>query len=128
MCFAETTRNRGRAKMLLPSLIVLILLAQSAWAQQKGWEAEWSATLAAAKKEGKVVVANSPDPAMRDISASFKSRFGITVEHLSAGASRIAGRLRSELQAGINTVGGGLSGVQTRPHVLCRDRMLDRRN
>ena len=111
--------------MLLPSLIVLILLAQSAWAQQKGWEAEWSATLAAAKKEGKVVVANSPDPAMRDISASFQSRFGITVEHLSAGASRIAGRLRSELQAGINTVDVVLSGVQTIANVLYRDKMLD---
>ena len=40
--------------MLLASLIVLVLLAQSAWAQQKGWEAEWSATLAVAKKEGKL--------------------------------------------------------------------------
>src|SRR5262245_62736097 len=103
--------------MLLACLIVLVLLAQSAWAQQKGWEAEWNAILAAAKKEGKVVVANSPDPAMRDISASFQSRFGITVEHLSAGASRIAGRLRSELQAGINTV-----------DVVLRDRKSTRLN
>jgi hypothetical protein len=45
-------------------------------------------TLAAAKKEGKVVVANSPDPAMRDISASAKRnpRFS---RH-AAGAYRLA--------------------------------------
>jgi len=111
--------------MFLAALMMLLLLVQPAWAQQKGWEKEWNETLTAAKKEGKVVVANSPDPAMRDISAKFQARFGITVEHLSAGASRIAGRLRSELQAGINTVDVVLSGVQTIANVLHRERMLD---
>ena len=111
--------------MLRAALILFVLLVHPVWAQQKGWEAEWNETLAAARKEGKVVVANSPDPAMREISARFQARFGITVEHLSAGASRIAGRLRSELQAGVNTVDVVLSGVQTIANVLYRDKMLD---
>jgi|SoiMetStandDraft_2_1073263.scaffolds.fasta_scaffold01988_2 iron(III) transport system substrate-binding protein len=111
--------------MFLAALIILVLFVHPAWAQQKGWETEWNETLAAAKKEGKVVVANSPDPAMRDIFARFQARFGITGEHLSAGASRIAGRLRSELQAGINTVDVVMSGVQTIANVLHREKMLD---
>jgi iron(III) transport system substrate-binding protein len=111
--------------MFLKALIILVLLVHPAWAQQKGWQSEWNDMLAAAKKEGKVVVANSPDPAMRDITATFQARFGITVEHLSAGASRIAGRLRSELQAGINTVDVVMSGVQTIANVLYREKMLD---
>jgi iron(III) transport system substrate-binding protein len=112
--------------MLFAAVIVVVtLVSQPAWAQQRGWEKEWNDALAAAKKEGKVVVANSPDPAMRDISARFKARFGITVEHLAAGSSQIAGRLRSERQAGVNTVDVVLSGVQTVANVLHQERMLD---
>src|SRR4030095_13039293 len=96
--------------MLRATLILFVLLVHPVWAQQKGWEAEWNETLAAARKEGKVVVANSPAPAMRDISARFQARFGITVEHLSAGASRIAGRLRPAVQAGVHNADAGFCG------------------
>src|SRR5204862_3028460 len=44
-------------------------------------EPSWEQTLAAAKKEGSVVVVGSPDPVMRsDIIPKFTARFGIPVE------------------------------------------------
>jgi iron(III) transport system substrate-binding protein len=111
--------------MFFAAIIVLTMFVSAASAQQKGWEAEWNETVSAAKKEGRVVVATSPDPAMRDISARFKSRFGITVEHLAGSSSQLAGRLRSERQAGINTVDVFLSGIQTVANVLYQEKMLD---
>ena len=38
--------------MMLRAMFLLLLLATTAFAQQKGWEKEWNETLAAAKKEG----------------------------------------------------------------------------
>jgi hypothetical protein len=89
--------------MFFSLLLFIVTLSSPVWAQQKGWEKEWNETLSAAKKEGKVVVADSPDPAMREISAKFKERFGITVEHIFA-TSQLAARLNSEQQAGVYTV------------------------
>ena len=50
---------------------ILTLLAVLAWvapvlAQTKASDKEWNAMIDAAKKEGKVVVAGSPDPVMRN--------------------------------------------------------------
>jgi iron(III) transport system substrate-binding protein len=80
---------------------------------------------AGAKKEGKVVVATSPDPVMREIAAKFKARFGITLEHLAGSSSQLAARLETERQAGINSVDVFLGGVQTVANVLYPEKMLD---
>ncbi|MGH9429409.1 MAG: ABC transporter substrate-binding protein, partial [Terriglobia bacterium] len=105
--------------------LLLTLVTPSAWGQDKGWEKEWNETLAAAKKEGKVVVANSPDPVMREIVARFKARFGITVEHLAGRATELAARLRAERHAGVYTVDVFLGGIQTIATILHREKMLD---
>jgi len=110
---------------MLVGILLLVFLTLPAWAQDSGWEKEWQETLAAAKKEGKVVVANSPDPVMREISARFKARFGITVEHIAARAGQLAARLSSERQAGLHTVDLFLGGVQTIAQSLHREKMLD---
>ncbi|HWP58115.1 MAG TPA: extracellular solute-binding protein [Candidatus Acidoferrales bacterium] len=89
------------------------------------WEKEWKETLAKAKQEGKVVVATSPDPIMREISARFKERFGIAVEHLAGRSSQLASRLRSERQAGVYTVDVFMGGIQTVATILYREKMLD---
>src|SRR5713226_2153228 len=92
----------------------LALLAAPAWAQGKGWVKEWNAPLAAAKKEGSVVVAGSPDPVMRgEIIPKFMSRFGIPVEFIAGRSSQIVARVATERSAGIYSIDVYLSGPDT---------------
>jgi iron(III) transport system substrate-binding protein len=105
--------------------IFLVVLLGQVYAQQKGWEKEWNEAMAGGKKEGKVVVATSPDPVMREIAAKFKARFGITLEHLAGSSSQLAARLETERLAGINSVDVFLVGVQTVANVLYPEKMLD---
>jgi iron(III) transport system substrate-binding protein len=111
--------------MALTVMILLVGLLGPVYAQQKGWEKEWNEAMAGAKKDGKVVVATSPDPVMREIAAKFKSRFGITLEHLAGSSNQLAARLETERQAGIHSVDVFLGGVQTVANVLHSEKMLD---
>jgi ABC-type Fe3+ transport system substrate-binding protein len=106
-------------------LIALLIVPGMLHAQQKGWEKEWNDALEGAKKEGKIVVATSPDPVMREIGAKFKARFGITLEHLAGGSGKLADRLGTERRAGIYSVDVFLGGVQTVANVLYAEKMLD---
>jgi iron(III) transport system substrate-binding protein len=97
-----------------------------AGAQQKDWEKDWSQTLAAAKKEGSVVVVGSPDPVMRgEIIPKFQARYGIPVEFLAGRSSEVAARLRTERAAGIYAVDVFLSGPDTTATVFYPEKMLD---
>src|SRR5499425_3397582 len=93
-----------RIRMAFAVMILLLMAFGVAHAQQKGWGKEWNDATVGARKEGRVVVATSPDPVMREIAAKFKARFGITLEHLAGSSSQLAARLESERQAGINSV------------------------
>src|SRR6266446_10068078 len=105
-------------------MIALLIVPHSVYGQPKGWEKEWTDALEGAKKEGKLVVATSPDPVMREIAAKFKARYGITVEHLAGSSTQLAARLETERQAGINSVDVFLGGVQTVANVLYAQKML----
>lgn len=106
----------------LLTLICILLYSSVAVAQDKGWEQ----TLAAAKKEGSVVVVGSPDPVMRsDIIPKFTARYGIPVEFLAGRSSEIALRLRTERGAGIYSVDLFLSGPDTTATVYYPEKMLD---
>jgi iron(III) transport system substrate-binding protein len=106
----------------LLSLIGLLLSAAAAGAQDKGREQ----TLAAAKKEGSVVVVGSPDPVMRsDIIPKFTARYGIPVEFLAGRSSEIAQRLRTERGAGIYSIDVFLSGPDTTATVYYPEKMID---
>ncbi|HKA32872.1 MAG TPA: extracellular solute-binding protein [Candidatus Binatia bacterium] len=108
--------------MRLLSLLCLLVCSSAAVAQDKGWEQ----TLAAAKKEGSVVVVGSPDPVMRsDIIPKFTARYGIPVEFLAGRSSEIAQRLRTERGAGIYSVDVFLSGPDTTATVYYAEKMLD---
>ena len=111
--------------MALALMMLLFMALDPVYAQQKGWEKEWNDAMAGAKKEGKVVVATSPDPVMREIATKFKARFGITLEHLAGSSSQLASRLESERQAGINSVDVFIGGIQTVANVLYQEKMLD---
>ena len=55
----------------------------------------WEKLVADAKKEGKVVIIAPSDPQVREqIPATFKARYGITVEYLGGRSSDMAARLR----------------------------------
>lgn len=93
-----------------------------AWGQDKNW----NQTLAAAKKEGLVVVVGSPDPVMRgDIIPKFQARYGLPVEFLAGRSSEIVARIRTERAAGIYSVDVFLSGPDTTATVLYSEKMLD---
>jgi iron(III) transport system substrate-binding protein len=95
-------------------------------AQTKASEKEWNAVVDAAKKEGKVVVAGSPDPVMRnEIIPKFKERYGIGIEFLAGRSSEITARVKTERASGIYSVDVYLAGPDTTATVLHADKMID---
>ncbi|HSQ11495.1 MAG TPA: hypothetical protein VLM90_00685, partial [Candidatus Deferrimicrobium sp.] len=98
----------------------------NAWAQAKAGEKEWAAVIEAAKKEGKVVVAGSPDPVMRnDIIPKFTARFGIAVEFVAGRSSQIVSRVETERASGIFSIDIFLAGPDTSANELYNDKMID---
>jgi len=95
-------------------LVLVGLLAAAACAGEKeaspaltlaptgkaAWEEEWSRTVEAAKKEGKVVVAGQSGSDRRQaLSEGFEKQYGITVEYVGDGTT-LAERIRTERAAG----------------------------
>jgi len=107
-------------------LILVLLVAGSLQAQEKNWEKEWNAALAAARKEGKVVVTGSPDAVMRqEIIPKFTSRYGIPVEYIAGRSSQIVSRVQTERSAGIYTFDLFMGGVSTAALVSYPEKLLD---
>lgn len=96
---------------LLPFCVLSFSLVGGA-AEQKGWEKEWTEVLAAARKEGKVVVEGTPDAeTRREIPAKFQAKFGIAVEYMASRGGEVAAKLRAERHAGLRTIDVFLSGM-----------------
>jgi iron(III) transport system substrate-binding protein len=115
----------ARSLARLPGFLLLLLAAASAWGQQKSWETEWNELLAAAKKEGKLVLASSADPVLRkEIIPRFTARFGIAVEFLAVQGNAGIARFRTERQAGVYSVDAWLAGVSS-AIVAHLEKMLD---
>jgi len=96
------------------------------WAQTRDGEKEWAAVVEAAKKEGKVVVAGSPDPVMRnDVIPKFTARFGIPVEFVAGRSSQIVARVETERASGIFSIDVFLAGPDTSANELYKDKMID---
>jgi iron(III) transport system substrate-binding protein len=65
-------------------------------------EAEWSRVLAAAKQEGKVVVAGARgEDVTKVLTEGFEDRYGITVEYLGTGGPELPPRVEKERSAGL---------------------------
>jgi|tagenome__1003787_1003787.scaffolds.fasta_scaffold20789636_2 iron(III) transport system substrate-binding protein len=108
------------------ALLMSVAFAPASWAQAPDWQKQWDATLAAAKKEGKVVVVGSPDPVMRnDLIPKFIKQYGIQVEYLTGSSSQLAGRIQTERQSGIYSIDVYLSGAGTTVTTLYPNKMLD---
>src|SRR4030095_12549814 len=95
-------------------ILWLVWLNGLASAQSKGSDKEWQEILNAAKQEGKVVVAGSPDPVMRnEIIPKFTARTGIPLEFIAGRSSQIVSRVETERSAGIYSVDVFLAGPDT---------------
>ncbi len=106
--------------------LLLICFALPAWAQEKGWEKEWNEVLAAAKREGKVVVVGGADPVMRrKLPAAFKARFGISLEYLGLRSSSVSVKLQIERRVGHYTIDAFFSGLGTASRILYRQKWID---
>ena len=93
-----------KARFILSALFgVVCLLAKSPVSNaQQPWQAEWDKTVAAAKKEGKVVVGLPPSAELRrELEPAFKARFGFEMEIFSATGPQIANRIVTEGNAGV---------------------------
>jgi len=111
---------------MLSAVFILLLLATTAFAQQKGWDKEWNETLAAATKEGRVTVAGSPDPVMRnEIIPKFTSRFGIQVEFIAGRAVQYIAKIQTERSAGIYSVDIYMTGVDSTVNTLYPEKLID---
>jgi iron(III) transport system substrate-binding protein len=106
--------------------LLLVGFAQGAFAQGKAGEQEWAAIVEAAKKEGKVVVAGSPDPVMRnDIIPKFTARFAIAVEFVAGRSSQIVSRVETERASGIYSIDVYLAGPDTSANELYGNKFID---
>ena len=95
-------------------------------AQTKGSDKEWQEILNAAKQEGKVLVAGSPDPLMRnEIIPKNTARTGVAVEFIAGRSSQIVARVETERSAGIYSVDVFLAGPDTTAVDLYGNRMID---
>ena len=119
--------RRSRFLFFFRALVLMCLCApQLSLGQEKTWEKQWNDTLAAAKKEGKLVLAAAPDPLLRQaLPQKFAARHGIQVEYLGGRSAEMSTRLRAERQAERYTLDVVTSGIQTMAAILYREKMLD---
>ena len=107
-------------------LMSVLVGFSTGWAQTKASDKEWAAVMDAAKKEGKVVVAGSPDPVMRnDVIPKFTARFGIPVEFIAGRSSQIVSRVETERASGIYSIDVYLAGPDTSANELYNDKLID---
>jgi ABC-type Fe3+ transport system substrate-binding protein len=85
--------------------------AQAAEDWQAGAGADWQKILAAARQEGKVVLASEVGATAAPLAAAFLRDTGITLEVLTGGVSEVSARMQREAEAGNPTldvaIGGG---------------------
>lgn len=99
---------------LLSSLAMLAAVAPGSAADdwQAGAGADWNRVLAAARQEGRVVVASQTSAPGATMSAAFRRDTGIEIEFLSGGVSEIGARIEREAAAGNVTIDVALGGGQ----------------
>jgi len=106
-------------------VLLSLLFAPAVMAQSADWQKTWDETLAAAKKEGKVVVMGSPDPVMRnELVPKFNAKFGIQIDYIAGQSGPLAERIKIERGSGIYSTDVFMSGVGTTFQSLIPDKVL----
>lgn len=81
---------------------------------KQGWEKDWDETVAAAKKEGKVVVLFTGGAEIRNaVSKGFYDKFGIVMDAVSGAGVEVAEKLTRERRAGLYSTDIYQGGVTT---------------
>ncbi|HMF47841.1 MAG TPA: extracellular solute-binding protein, partial [Candidatus Saccharimonadales bacterium] len=92
--------NRTSRNAFVVSLLFVLFLVSPLPAAE--WQSEWEKTLAAAKKEGSIVVGIPASSELRTaIGAKFKEKFGIAIELMSARGPENVTRITTEFNAGV---------------------------
>jgi iron(III) transport system substrate-binding protein len=109
--------------------LMLVLGLSPAFGQAPGqgesWEQQRARLVAAAQREGKVVILAPPDTQVRQVlPAAFKARYGVSIDYLGGRSSESAGKMRAERDAGVYTVDVALAGIQTMATIFYREKML----
>jgi iron(III) transport system substrate-binding protein len=100
--------------------------ATAAPAQAGPATAAWDQLVAAAQKEGKVVVSGPAVPDARTkLPAAFKQRFNIEMDYLAVNSSQLASRIESERAAGQYTMDVSLGGPDTVYGTFLPNKWLD---
>ncbi len=88
-------------KVTLAAILAVLNVTALAFAAPAPSVSEWESTLAAAKKEGKVVVITDVTAALRDaLTVEFQKKYGIPVELFGVLGRELAPRVLSERKAG----------------------------
>jgi iron(III) transport system substrate-binding protein len=113
-------------QVFAPQVFAPQVFAPQALAQSADWRTTWDATLAAAKREGKVVIVGTPKPTMRnEIAPRFSARYGIPVEFVAGKSEEMAARVRIERASGIYSVDVQMTGPDTALNVLYPEKLID---
>jgi iron(III) transport system substrate-binding protein len=122
------------AGMRLWSLVLLAIVVlagcggapTTAPASSNGASSDWDALVAAAKKEGKVVVKGPPTAAVRtDVAAAFKQRFGIDMDYAGGQSGDAVTQLATERKSGQYSTDAILAGADTMYGQIYGQKMLD---
>lgn len=110
--------------MIIVASLFVVCFFMVSWAH--GWENEWNQTVAAARKEGKVVVMGPTDAEVRNaISGGFSKRFGIPLEFMIGRSSEVATRVSMERRASHYTLDAVISGMGVMAPVIYPLKVLD---
>ena len=113
--------TRGKHLTLVLRIVALMLVAFAMPVDAAPGKSDWGQILAAAKKEGRVVVSGSSGRPARDASLTFKDQYpDIKVEYTGALAREWAPKVRAEQRAGQYLwdvqIGGGPTAYALRAH------------
>jgi ABC-type Fe3+ transport system substrate-binding protein len=112
------------AKLSAVAVMFCALLVQG-MGQAQSAEQSWKELIAAAQKEGKVVVFGPAHQEVRRIlPVEFKKRFGVEMEYMGGRGGAAAAKLRKERAAGLYTADAALAGIQTMSRRFYKGGML----
>lgn len=108
------------------SALILALLSWPATAAPQAWKTEWEKTLAAAKKEGRVVVAGPPGEAYRQTMTAFVKAYpDIQLDFVGTQGRDFAPRIMQERRAGQFLWDINIGGASTMFNVLMPASVLE---
>jgi len=100
-------------KIIAASIVCLLLAGVAsgipgAWASSSraDWEVKWDETVAAAKKEGKLVIYSGINPeAAQALKGAFSQKYGIQLDFMLGRGAELAAKYKTEQTAGLNIPG-----------------------